>query len=329
LLSWRAARLLMIVGGAALLAVLVMRNDPRALLDTLAALSWRLLIVLVFPFPLVNLFDTLGWRFAFRRHRVPMHTLYFARLAGEAVNVTTPTASLGGEAVKAWLVRRHVSLESATSSVIVAKTTITIAQGLLLVVGIVCAWWTLPHDSAVLRGMQWLLLVEVVAVGIFVAAQIGGLFAGSERLLKRFGMLAPDSAGLVRLDDSLSAFYRGEPRRLTLSIGFHFLGWLTNALETWVILALLGIDISIVGAVVIEAFSTAIRFATFMVPGSLGALEGGHVAIFVALGFTGTVGLSYSLVRRIREATWVGIGFVALVLLRPGHTALPIPTADG
>ena len=93
--------------------------------------------------------------------------------------------------------------------------------------------------------------------------------------------------------------------------------------------ALLGVEVSIAGAVVIEAFSTAIRFATFMVPGSLGALEGGHVAIFVALGFTGTVGLSYSLVRRIREATWVGIGFVALVLLRPGHPALPVPTADG
>jgi glycosyltransferase 2 family protein len=318
----------MIVGGAALLVVLVMRNDPQALLDTLAALSWRILIVLIFPFPLVNFLDTLGWRFAFRRPGVPMRTLYFARLAGEAVNVTTPTASLGGEAVKAWLVRRHVSVETATSSVIVAKTTITIAQGLLLVAGIVCAWWALPRDSAVLRGMQWLLLVEVVAVGFFVAAQVGGLFAGGGRLLKRFGLLAPESAGLARLDDSLAAFYRGEPRRLSLSIGFHFLGWLTNALETWVILVLLGIDISIVGAVVIEAFSTAIRFATFMVPGSLGALEGGHVAIFVALGFTGTVGLSYSLVRRIREATWVGIGFVALVVLRSGETPIPAVSAE-
>jgi uncharacterized protein (TIRG00374 family) len=314
--GWRAARIFMVVGGVALLAVLIMRNDPHALLDTLRGLSWRIVIVLLFPFPAVNLLDSLGWRFAFRRDRVPLRTLYFARLAGEAVNVTTPTASLGGEAVKAWLVRRHVSLETATSSVIVAKTTITIAQGLLLVVGIVCAWWALPHDSAVLRGMQWLLLVEVVAVGIFVAAQVGGLFAGSGRLLKRIGMLAPESAGLTRLDDSLSAFYRGEPRRLLLSIGFHFVGWLTNALETWVILALLGIDVSFVGALVIEAFSTAIRFATFMVPGSLGALEGGHVAIFVALGFTGTVGLSYSLVRRIREAAWVGVGFVALGVLR-------------
>jgi glycosyltransferase 2 family protein len=322
--GWRAARIVMVVGGVALLAILIMRNDPQALLDTLRRLSWKIVIVLLFPFPLVNLLDTLGWRFAFRRDRVPLRTLYFARLAGEAVNVTTPTASLGGEAVKAWLVRRHVSLETATSSVIVAKTTITIAQGLLLVVGIVCAWWALPHDSAVLRGMQWLLLVEVVAVGIFVAAQVGGLFAGSGRLLKRFGMLAPESGGLTRLDDSLSAFYRGEPRRLGLSVGFHFVGWLTNALETWVILALLGIDVSFVGALVIEAFSTAIRFATFMVPGSLGALEGGHVAIFVALGFTGTVGLSYSLVRRIREAAWVGVGFVALLLLRSDEPA-PAP----
>ena len=34
----------MMVGGAALLAVLVARNDPQALLDTLARLSWRILV---------------------------------------------------------------------------------------------------------------------------------------------------------------------------------------------------------------------------------------------------------------------------------------------
>src|SRR5439155_658056 len=142
---------------------------------------------------------------------VPFGALFSARLAGEAFNLTTPTASVGGEAVKAWLIRHHAPLEEALPSVIVAKTTITIAQGLLLIAGLPCAWALLPHDSP-------------------------------------------------------------------------------------------------------------------LVPASIGALEGGHVAIFTALGLGGTWGMSFSIVRRIREATWIGIGFLALAAYRG---FVPAPAAAG
>ena len=48
-----------------------------------------------------------------------------------------------------------------------------------------------------------------------------------------------------------------------------------------------------------------------MVPASLGALEGGNVAIFAAFGMGGAVALTYTLVRRLREILWVAAGFVA------------------
>src|SRR2546428_2792475 len=162
---WRTARLLLLVCGAALLAILVWRNDPEAILHSIRQLGWRILIVIAFPFTLVNVFDTLGWRFAFRSDRVPFGALFSARLAGEAFNLTTPTASVGGEAVKAWLIRHHVPLEDALPSLFVAKPTIPIAQGLLLIAGLPRAWAVLPHDSPLLRVMFWLLLFEAVADG--------------------------------------------------------------------------------------------------------------------------------------------------------------------
>ena len=310
--GWRVARVALLGAGVAVLAILVWRNDPASLLASIRQLSWRLLIVLAFPFALVSLLDTLGWRFAFRRDGVPLRTLFSARLAGEAFNLTTPTASVGGEAVKAWLVRRYVGYDESFPSVIVAKTTITIAQGLLLLVGLSCAWLLLPHDSQVLRAMAWLLVLEVLAVAVFVSAQVTGAMGGGGRALARVPWLARVAARLGRVGDSLAHFYRTEPARLTLSILFHFLGWLAGALEVWLILNLLGVEVSLVTATVIEAFSTAIRFATFMVPASLGALEGGHIAVFAALGLGASVGMSFSLVRRLREATWIGVGFLAL-----------------
>ncbi|HXU90918.1 MAG TPA: flippase-like domain-containing protein [Methylomirabilota bacterium] len=326
---WRVARVLMLTLGVTLLAVLVSQNDPAALLASIRQLSWRIVIVLAFPFALVNALDTLGWRFAFRRDRVPFSTLFSARLAGEAFNLTTPTASLGGEAIKAWLVRRHVSIAEGFTSVIVAKTTITVAQGLLLVVGLPCAWLLLPAGSPLLRIMAWLLVIEVVAVAAFVVVQLSGAFAGGGRALGRFPMIARLASGLGRVDESLAHFYRREPVRLTLSIFFHFLGWLASALETWLILSLLGIDVSLLTATLIEAFSTAVRFATFMVPASLGALEGGNVALFGALGLGATAGMSFSLVRRLREATWIGIGFLALAAYRGLAPAAALSTPKG
>ena len=297
-------------------------NDPPAIAASIARVGWRLAIVIVVPTVFVALFDVLGWRYAFTRDRVPLVTLFWTRLAGEAVNLTTPTAALGGEAVKTWLLRDHVSLAESVPSVIVAKTTITIAQGLLLLLGVVLAWTSLAADSRLLIAMQWLLALELVALSIFVLAQTRGLAAFGGRLLGRFGVRRfAGHEGLGRVDRTLADFYLRQPGRLTLSIACHFAAWLLGALETWIILRFLGTPVSLVTATVIEAFGTGIRFATFMIPGSLGALEGGYAATFAALGLGGTMGVSFSLVRRIREIVWIGVGLVAFAFLR-----IPRPT---
>jgi len=301
-----------------LLAALVAQNDPAAILASIAELSWRLAIVLCFPVTLVMVFDTLGWRFAFLRDGVAFRTLVTARLAGEAFNVATPTAALGGEAVKAWLLRGVVPLAASVPSVIVAKTTITIAQGLFLLVGVALAWSSALPDSPLLYGMLWLLAVEAVALAGFVFAQTRGMFAWGGRLLAQLGVPpAGGSEALGRIDDVLARFYRGAPLRLALSIGFHLIAWLLGSLETWLILRFLGVEVSLTTATVIEAFGTAIRFATFVIPASLGVLEGGFVATFAALGLGTTPAVAFSLVRRLREAVWVGIGLGAFAFMRP------------
>lgn len=314
----RVARLVLLVLGAVLLGVLIARNDPGAALAAIAQLGWRLGLVVCFPFVLVTTLDTLGWRFAFARDRVPFPTLLAVRLAGEAFNLTTPTASVGGEAVKAWLVRRHVPYDDSVSSVIVAKTSITLAQGVFLVIGIVVAARTLPPGSPLLPAMEWLLGIEAVALTGFVLAQVGGVVGWIERVLRRLRLAGGPgrSEALVRLDGALSGFYRRHPCRLLTSVGFHLAAWMLGALETYLSLRFLGLPVSLATATIIEAVGTGVRFATFLVPASLGALEGGFVATFSMLGLGATAAVSFSLVRRVREATWVAVGLGALALLR-------------
>jgi putative membrane protein len=302
--------------GAALLALLVMQNDPVATREAIRRVGWRAGAIVVFPFVPVMLLDTLGWRYAFRVDRVPFWTLVYVRLAGEAVNMVTPTAALGGEAVKAWLLRDRAPVDEVVASVVVAKTTITIGQGLFLLVGVVVAW-QVALPGGWLPGMLWLLGAEVVALGLFVLAQVRGMFAWSTWLMERLRARSPRLAGaLARIDEGLAAFYTREPRRLLLSIGFHFAAWVLGTLEAWLILRLLDVDVSLALATIIEAFANAIRFATFLVPASVGVLEGGYVAMFGPLGLAASTAIAFGLVRRVRELVWIVAGLVVFAALR-------------
>jgi uncharacterized membrane protein YbhN (UPF0104 family) len=59
-----------------------------------------------------------------------------------------------------------------------------------------------------------------------------------------------------------------------------------------------------------------VRFASFLVPGSLGVLEGANTGVFSALGLGASAGLAFSLVRRARQGVWIGIGLIVLVSAR-------------
>jgi uncharacterized membrane protein YbhN (UPF0104 family) len=176
--------------------------------------------------------------------------------------------------------------------------------------------------------MGALLGLETLAVVGFVYAQVAGVLAGSGKMLERIGVMRAAHRGLplTRIDRALSLFYRRQRARLGLSIGFHFLGWVMSAAETWFILWLLGVRVSPATAVIIEACGTAVRFVTFFIPGHLGALEGGNVAVFMALGLDPAAGMSAILIRRLREAAWIGLGF--LVLRAPGRRPAPVAVPE-
>lgn len=304
--------------GVAFTGYLIALVGPVVVLASVQALSWRLLVVLVFPFSLVTMLDTLGWRFAFRRDLASFLTLFSVRLAGEAFNITTPTASVGGEPVKAYLLRPRVPLEEGLASVIVGKTSIALAQGCFLVVGVAVAWMLFPLPHVLLHGMTGLLMIEALALGGFVLVQLRGIFGGGLKLLRGIGMTWAESRAekFYQLDRALAIFYREHRRRFAFSMLFHFLGWLLGSLEVYLILHFLGIPVSLATALVIDAFAAGIKFAAFLIPGGLGALEGGNVAVFAAFGLGVGLGLSFTLIRRLRELAWVTVGLILLAFLR-------------
>src|SRR5262249_54025861 len=121
--------------------------------------------------------------------------------------------------------------------------------------------------------------------------------------------------------------YRAHRLRIVVSALLHAGGWAVGGLEIYVVLGLAGIPVGLATAFVLEAVSAAVRFATFIIPGSLGALEGGTVAAFVALGLPGAA-FPFARTRGLREATGAVIGLVALAVFKPRAPSPPRDAAS-
>src|SRR5260370_24645125 len=115
----RWLRPLLLLAGAAFVLWLVWDLGARSGWEAFHTLGWRLAVLVLAPFSLAVVLDSLGWRILLAGHVVPFSVLVGARLAGEAVNLAT--ASVGGEPLKAYLVREHVPLDEGLASVIVDK----------------------------------------------------------------------------------------------------------------------------------------------------------------------------------------------------------------
>ena len=321
----RSLRVALFVGGIALVAFLIARLGAAALVSALTRLTWWQLVLVCLPYALIMVVDTLGWRYTFAGKPAPYPRLLAARTAGEALNIVTALGSVGGEAVKVWLLRPAIPYAESVPSVVIAKTTSTIAQVLFLTLGLILAETTVTMNGQIVSAMLGLVALETLLVGGFLGTQLAGLVRRAGRLLARAGLLA-EASHAERLDTSLRRFYRHRWRRFLLSVAFHLGGWMLGVLETMVILWVLDMPVGVGTAAVIEALGSGVRFATFLVPGSVGVLEGANAGVFAALGLGASAGLAFSLVRRARQVVWIGLGLLALVAARvQAMSANPAP----
>jgi uncharacterized membrane protein YbhN (UPF0104 family) len=317
--------------GLAFVAWLIWDLGPASVWSTFLALGWRLVLVMFVPYCAAVALDTLGWRVLLPGGCPGAAALTGARLAGEAVNLATPTASVGGEPLKAYLIRNRIPLDRGLASVVVDKTTMVIGQALFLAGGLVLAVTALDAPREVSAAMGVLLAAEVIGAGGFIAVQLRGGVAGAGRILQRLGAgPAGEYRDLLRdVEDRLADLYRRHGKRVAASAILHAGGWAVGGLEIYIVVRLSGLPIDLGTSLVLEALSTAVRFATFMIPGSLGALEGGNVAAFALFGLPGAAGLSFSLVRRVREVMWAVIGLSALAVFKAHPAAPPLDGRAG
>ncbi len=290
----------------------------------IADLKWKLFpLLLIYPF--IFLFDTIGWSFSFPKslpRHVPFWDLYRIRIIGETLNAVIPwAASLGGEPVKAELLksRYNIPLSEGLASILIVHTTFWISLNLFVIGAILVTLKTLPLTPILWRSVLiFLFILGFVAVFLVIGLHFG-IFKKVYHLGESFKWWGEKSAEkkhrFLELDSEIKKFYTADRRRFLLSIFFNFLGWFTGTFEVFWIAKILGMPLGFAEACLLEALIQVLRIITFLIPSSIGAQEGGILLIFMQFGFEKSIGLTFAIIRRIREIIWLGLGLTLWFLI--------------
>ncbi|WP_455370771.1 lysylphosphatidylglycerol synthase transmembrane domain-containing protein [Petrachloros mirabilis] len=318
-------RILLFTLGLLTLGLLIWHIGPGNIYEAAAKLGPIALFVILIPSLLMYLLEAYGWKMTLgpSAQHIPFWRVLAIRTAGEVVNMTTPTGYVGGEPLKAYLLQRYeVPMVEGLASVVIAKTTMTIAQVLFILLGMAVGFWILgaggSSGQVVTAG---LLSVGLLLFGTaaFVLVQRRGLFMWILGMLRRIGFrigfLEAKEDKLKELDRTILNFYSMHQSTFYASTGVYFLGWLAEALEVFVIIYYLGGPATVASAVSIGALSVFIKGGTFFIPGSLGAQDGGNLLLLKAFGYSDVTGITFALLRRFRELVWIGIGLACLAVL--------------
>ena len=237
------------------------------------------------------------------------------RAAGQSLSAIIPSAKLGGEPLRVWLLaREHASGGSAIASVAIDRT-LEIGSG---------APFTFLFAALLLQRGVPELQGAFVSVTIGALALAFGIAITMRRLRRGEGLITAvaratglDRLGIVRGQMGVLADAEAEagrlvrqPRRLWWSFVIGGLANLSVCLEYALLLAAFGLPTNPL-AVVAAMFAAGAAHA-LPVPGAVGTLEGAEMWIFSMLGHSPEVGLAVGLAVRLRELVWMLPGLLYL-----------------
>jgi len=310
-------RTLFLLAGLGLFAWYLARADLRSVGDAMARLGWLAPVALL-PYLTVYVVDCLAWRFCFLPGmKVPFFTLFRIRWAGESVNNVLPSAYVGGEAVKVYLLRQHgIPAPAGTSTAVVSKTAQSVAQ-LILILLAALAFLQLAGEQPGLRAGMVLVLGcgGAILAGLFWMQRrglFGSLLDVTRALRLRLGFLEHRREKILEVDQSITGFYRNHRPRFFGSTLCYLGGWLLDTVEIYLVAQLLGMPITWTQALAVEGFTGVAKALGMWVPGSLGIQESSIVMLGRLAGLPDTLSVAYALLRRAREVIFAGIGWFFL-----------------
>lgn len=322
--------------GVVALGVLVWSAGTENVLGTLRRVGVVWFVAVILQEIVAHALNTLGLLVCLPhdRERLPFWRTFAARLAGEGVNATMPTATIGGELLKISLLARDIPPERVTAGVTAAYATQTLGQMLFTAFALPFALdgFAFPHVPPLVTRLVFGVCVGGGTIFAYLAASVlrTGAFARMHWALRKVGLGTEGSSAHAtsnKIDEAARAAHGASPGSFAASTLSFLAGWCWGMVEVAMILSASGYveEVTFLNCLAIESLSSFIDALCLFVPGQIGTSEGGLAAITYGLGIGADAGITIGLVRRGRRLAWAGLGIACLAWFRRTGAASPAP----
>jgi hypothetical protein len=290
--------------------------------------------------------DAAGMRFVLTAmgRRVRLVSLVAIRIATEALHVTAPAGFLVSDSVTASLLASREGIPLAEGAVLALgrKWLVTRAHAAYILLGAALGANVLTAISRRNLGGAWLAgaIAASALVPLALSFGLGCGFRGYGALGRLQSMLArlPWRSLRTRVavwrnsaaaSDATMARV-GASRDATWSAtAFFFCAWLFEAVDTVVILRLLGVPLDLGFALGAEVAISMLRSAGNFLPAGLGVQDAGYATMLPAMGVAPDAAAAFVVVKRSKELVWIGAGYALLAVLRKtsADAAAPAPAS--
>jgi len=319
-----AARNIFFVLGFVALVAMVWCIGFNTIVANVVKTGWWFFVIIAMWLP-IYLINTSALNIIIRddnpaNSKVPFLNIFKINISGFALKAATPLGFLGGDPYKIIELTPMLGVEKATSSVLLYTMTHITAQCIFWALSVVAAALFLPMP---LKTSVILLVSFIIFVMLLYLLWRGyrkGLTVRFFRLMSRVPFLKRwvvpfcirNNDTLLNIDHQISHLYNVRRRSFFLTLSLELVARICNCLEVYVILKSVNVDVSVIQSIVIYSFMSLFTNILFFSPMQIGTREGGFLLAFTALSLPGWLGVYVSLVTRVRELFWIGIGVLLM-----------------
>jgi len=292
------------LAGAVLFTVLLIRQGAPQVGAAFVSAGWAIAAVVIYHLAVPVFLDAIAWWVLFpNSDRLSLWQLFWMRWIGESVSTLVPSAAVGGDVVRARLAALHgASVPIAAASVLVDITLGVFVQIAFTLAGLALIVSVTGHEGFVRPTLIGALLGIIAIVGFYIVQRLG-MFRFIGVIISRLAN-SSDWHSLINSGQTLDRTIRTLYARRRGVIGCCV--WTAASLvlgsgEIWIALHAIGLQATLINALIFQSVILAIRSAMFPVPGALGVQEGGYVVVGNLLGIPGDVAFALSLIARVRE----------------------------
>ena len=284
---------------------------------TLANASLLFIICYLATSLLIALVLTLKWKLILHSQNinVPYTKLFTYRMVCYSVSYLTPTAHVGGEPIRAYLLQReNVPLNTAFSTVIIDKSIELMADVVFFFIGALIITGSVAVEG---RMKLVLLVVSFLLIGLM-AWFIHGILAKKSLFVAIFRFFRlntiqrfmPIEKNIAKIEKEIERFYRYKKEYFIIIMILILVLWILMFFEYRFILLMLGHKAS---PLQIFLILTGVGLAySIPIPAAMGVLELGQLSAAKVLRLSSATGIALAFIIRTRDLLWTAIGLFFL-----------------